>query len=201
MTNAIYRLLLAATALLLAASCVPKVEADSITSGSEELDVHDSSDSITILLYLESNISEYVQVSYALKWVDSKTRYGQFSPYPAKTLSTTAGPATIGVAFKAEQIKAFPEDFFSSGNPITFSVTAALSTPSGGVRYTWSGLHNAKITSEKDFNTLVLNAVNEGLPNSLNGTGQYKYIEFTIGKENEENYGIYTRWLNGTLFN
>lgn len=187
--------------LLFAASCVPKVEAEKFDPGCSEItDLPEGLDTNTLLLMLDSNIKDYVSVDWVVNWTDSKGYYGNFNQVNSRIFEAEAGKGFVSIAFIAQQTADFPAGFFDSGAEITFSITAALITPSGGERLVWGGLHKARINSEKDFKTFVLDAVNEGIPGALNGTGKGKYVELGIGLDDDGNYTIHTRWLNGGLF-
>lgn len=198
--NIFVTLLISALFAVFAASCVPKIEYDSPV-GRVVSKPHSENGKINLTLVFNTNLQDYIKVSYVYIGCDRIVTKGDFENRDSLTYSWSADSSYIKLAFLAEKKRSFSAVLFDRPEGITFNVKARVTTPTDGVEINWGGIYGSH--DYNDSNSLwrrTLTALNSGLPGETLGTGTYRSILFGIYKNEYGEYGIDVKWKPDSLF-
>ncbi|MBO6170316.1 MAG: membrane lipoprotein lipid attachment site-containing protein [Bacteroidales bacterium] len=156
-------------------------------------------DRIEVMLSGYSNLTDYINVLYAIEGLDGTTETGSFKNFPTYR-SWPKQEGTIRVAVFAEKIADFPASLFSSPDGITFGVVSQVNTPDDGKGITWCGLKNSKFKNSDELYNSTIKALNEGVTGGFSGTGKSKHLLYTVKKDNSGRYMLNLDFNSGNIF-
>lgn len=199
--NIFVKLFFAAFLAVLAYSCTPEIEIDE--PAGRVVSISPSTDGdINLTIICNSNLSDYIKVSYELIDCDQIRHSRQFSAADTTYYYWEPDSTSIKLAFKAERLRSFSAVIFDWTEGIDFNVKAILTTPTDGVELNWCALYGANYTFTESLLLWrdTVTALNSGLPGETPGTGTTRYIQFGIVPTSYGQYSITMDWVAGNLF-
>lgn len=183
-------------ATLCAIACAPGLDPEEIDSGSGTVDPA-ADDRVHLTVAFDTNLQDFIDVQYTLVGLNGKSRYGVLRTSSTHTLDWYTKEGTVKVAFLAQQKEEFSSKLLSSG--ITFSVSVSLQTPTDGYEVKWCGLKDTVVESDDTLYDYTIKALNKGLYGQPEGTGNTKYLEFSIFLDPQGGYKITAKWVKGNI--
>lgn len=189
-------ILMLLAAALCALACTPGLDPEEIDTGTGTVDPAEDG-RVHLTIAFDSNLEDFIDVQYTIVGLNGKRRYGVLRSSSTQSLDWYTKEGTVQVAFYAQQKAEFTSKLLSSG--VTFSVSTSLQTPTDGYEVKWCGLKDTVLENDDLLYDYTIKALNKGLSGQPEGTGNTKYVEFSISLDPDGGYKTDAKWVKGNI--